>query len=122
MVRNPEVQRKAQREIDLHIGSSRLPSFKDRPNLPYVVALAKEVLRWHAVAPQGAQSTLISSRLEVIQMRTILPGIPHMLREDDVYNGYFIPAGTIIVGNTWYCLILSDILLLIYASSLCFQY
>ena len=69
MVRNPEVQKKAQREIDLHIGSSRLPSFKDRPNLPYVVALAKEVLRWHAVAPQGVQSTLISFRLEVNQMR-----------------------------------------------------
>ena len=25
-----------------------------------------------------------------------------MVTRDDEYNGYFIPAGTTIVGNTWY--------------------
>jgi len=29
------------------------------------------------------------------------PGGPHALEEDDVYNGYFIPAGTIVVPNQW---------------------
>lgn len=29
-------------------------------------------------------------------------GLPHMATHDDEYNGYFIPAGTTIVGNTWW--------------------
>jgi hypothetical protein len=32
---------------------------------------------------------------------THLTGPPHMLREDDVYNGYFIPKGAIILTNLW---------------------
>lgn len=27
--------------------------------------------------------------------------IPHMSTEDDVYAGYFIPKGSIIVPNSW---------------------
>jgi len=27
--------------------------------------------------------------------------LPHMVTRDDVYNGYFIPKGTIIAGNSW---------------------
>ena len=53
MVRYPEIQKKAQKEIESIVGSSRLPSFADRPYLPYMTALAKEVIRWHSVAPQG---------------------------------------------------------------------
>jgi len=34
--------------------------------------------------------------------RTWLPsGVPHRLMEDDVYNGWFIPAGSMIMENTW---------------------
>ena len=29
-------------------------------------------------------------------------GLPHMATHDGEYNGYFIPAGTTIVGNTWF--------------------
>lgn len=47
----PETQRKAQDEIDLVVGRDRLPDFSDQPNLPYVNALCKEVLRWQSVAP-----------------------------------------------------------------------
>ena len=28
--------------------------------------------------------------------------IPHLTTEDDVYDGYFIPKGTIVFGNAWY--------------------
>jgi hypothetical protein len=53
MVKYPEVQRKAQEELDSVLGTSRMPTFSDLPKLPYVSAIMKEVLRWHAIAPQG---------------------------------------------------------------------
>ena len=28
-------------------------------------------------------------------------GIPHMLIQDDTYDGYFLPKGTILFANTW---------------------
>ena len=49
----PEVQRKAQTEIDQVVGNSRLPYFSDQDALPYVQAVLKEVLRWHPVTPLG---------------------------------------------------------------------
>ena len=49
----PEVQAKAQREIDQVVGTNRLPSHKDRNSLPYLDALIKEVLRWNPVVPLG---------------------------------------------------------------------
>jgi hypothetical protein len=68
----PEVQRRAQAEIDHHLGNSRLPDFSDEGALPYVQAMLKEVLRWHPVAPLA---------------------IPHKVVESDTYEGYYIPAG-----------------------------
>jgi cytochrome P450 len=47
----PDVQRKAQAEIDSVVGNSRLPDFSDQDALPYVQAVLKEVLRWHPVTP-----------------------------------------------------------------------
>ena len=49
----PEVQAKAQSEIDQTIGTNRLPSYADRESLPYLNALIKEVLRWNPVTPLG---------------------------------------------------------------------
>lgn len=54
MIMYPEVQQRAQAEIDVVIGNARLPGFDDRAQLPYVNALALEVLRWHSVTPTGA--------------------------------------------------------------------
>ncbi|KAI0295307.1 cytochrome P450 [Multifurca ochricompacta] len=76
----PEVQRKAQAEIDSITSGSRLPDFSDMASFTYVDALIKEVLRWHPVAPLG---------------------IPRRLMEDDIYNGYFIPAGSMVMSNIW---------------------
>jgi len=53
MTLHPEVAQKAQVEIDAVVGNDRLPTFEDRPHLPYVDALSKEVLRWNAVLPTG---------------------------------------------------------------------
>ncbi|KAI0264161.1 CyP450 monooxygenase [Gloeopeniophorella convolvens] len=80
MALNPEAQRKAQAEIDAVVGSTRLPDFSDEPALPYVGAVLKEVLRWHPVVPLA---------------------IPHRLTQDDIYEGYLIPAGSIVIGNAW---------------------
>ena len=49
----PEVRRRAQRELDTVLGRDRLPTFEDRPRLPYIDALCKEVLRWRMVVPLG---------------------------------------------------------------------
>lgn len=76
----PEVQRRAQAEIDAVVGPDVLPTFEDRANLPYVNALIKELTRWAPVVPAG---------------------VPHVAMEDDTYNGYFIPSGTLVLGNIW---------------------
>ena len=47
----PDVQRRAQAEIDRVVGNSRLPNFSDYDELPYLQAVLKEVLRWHPVTP-----------------------------------------------------------------------
>ena len=45
MIRHPEVLLKAQAEIDEVLGHDHLPTLEDRPNLPYIDCLLKEVLR-----------------------------------------------------------------------------
>jgi cytochrome P450 len=81
MILYPEAQLTAQKELDAVIGPNRLPSFDDRRSLPYVSALCKEVLRWHPL---------------------LTIAIPHRLMQDDVIGQYFIPAGTVVIGNSWF--------------------
>ncbi|CAI7669989.1 unnamed protein product [Penicillium palitans] len=76
----PDVQRKAQAEMDELFGKPALPSTTDRERLPYVNAIVKEATRWLTVVPLG---------------------IPHRTDQDDIINGYLIPKNTIIVPNTW---------------------
>ncbi|KAG2136978.1 cytochrome P450 [Suillus bovinus] len=47
----PDVQKKAQAEIDANVSIGRLPSVTDRDSLPYTDALVKEVVRWNVVLP-----------------------------------------------------------------------
>jgi len=51
----PEVLPKAWEELDRVVGAHRSPNFDDEPNLVYVKALTKEVLRWRSVAIIGGQ-------------------------------------------------------------------
>jgi len=80
MTLNSAVQKKAQAEIDNVVGRLRMPNFSDRPHLPYVNALIKEVTRWKVALPLG---------------------IPHMCREDIQYKEYFLPKGTVLIPNQW---------------------
>jgi len=45
MVLHPEIQKKAQQQIDSVIGHDRLPDFNDRSSLPYVDYIVQETLR-----------------------------------------------------------------------------
>ncbi|KXN89170.1 O-methylsterigmatocystin oxidoreductase [Leucoagaricus sp. SymC.cos] len=75
----PEVQRKAQEELD-RVLNGRFPEFNDRPSLPYINAMVKESMRWQLVTPLA---------------------VPHKATEADEYNGYYIPKGTLVIGNAW---------------------
>ncbi|KAI4666122.1 uncharacterized protein J4E78_003589 [Alternaria triticimaculans] len=77
----PEVQKKAQEELDRVIGGGRLPVSKDRESLPYIEAIMKETHRWHLVAPMC---------------------LPHCSTEEDTCRGYRIPKGSILLPNNWH--------------------
>ncbi|EKM59475.1 uncharacterized protein PHACADRAFT_205692 [Phanerochaete carnosa HHB-10118-sp] len=79
----PEVQKRAQQEIDAVTGTDRLPTLDDREQLPYMRALVSEVLRWNPIAPLG---------------------VPHVSTEDDIYRGYYLPKGSIFIANIWHIL------------------
>jgi len=82
MIAFPYTQRKAQAELDTVVGRDRMPTFADAPNLPYLGAVIREVLRWRPALPLG---------------------VPHATTEDDWYEGMFIPKGAICMPNTWHC-------------------
>lgn len=50
----PDVQKRAQAELDSVLGRDRLPTFDDKPRLPYIDAMFKELMRWRMVVPLGA--------------------------------------------------------------------
>ena len=84
----------AQAKIDAIIGPNRLPDLHDRPSLPYINAVVKESSRWNLVLPLGRPFVII-----IITILTSSEGTPHMFTIDDEYNGFYIPKGTIMVGN-----------------------
>ncbi len=49
----PEIQKMAQEELDAVTMRERLPTLEDRPKLPFVDAICKEVTRWSPIAPLG---------------------------------------------------------------------
>lgn len=50
---SPEAQKTAHAELDAVVGPNRLPDYSDRPHLPYVQAMLKEVIRWRPATPLG---------------------------------------------------------------------
>jgi cytochrome P450 len=54
LVLYPDVQKKAQAELDSVLARDRLPTFDDRPRLRYIDAMCREVMRWQMVTPLGA--------------------------------------------------------------------
>lgn len=57
MVRYPDVQVRAHRQVDDVVGSMRSPRWSDVAKLPYVVQIIKEVMRWRPLAAMIPHST-----------------------------------------------------------------
>lgn len=53
MITFPDVQKKAQAEIDAVVGEDRSPLWSDYAKLPYVAMIVKETMRWRPVTPLG---------------------------------------------------------------------
>ncbi|PFH47950.1 hypothetical protein AMATHDRAFT_6256 [Amanita thiersii Skay4041] len=80
LLARPELMVKAQEDIDAVVPYGELPTFEDEEKLPFITAICMEALRWRVVSPIA---------------------IPHVAAVDDVYQGYRIPKGSIIVPNCW---------------------
>ncbi|KAG6635619.1 cytochrome P450 78A5 [Carya illinoinensis] len=80
MVLHPDIQAKAQTEIDNMVGM-RSVSDSDLPNLPYLHGIVKETLRMHPPGP-----LLSWARLAI---------------HDTNVGQHFIPAGTVAMVNMW---------------------
>lgn len=82
MVRNPDIQRKAQNELDRVVPGDRLPLLADRSidTLPYLEAVVRETYRKYPPVPLG---------------------IPHQSTQEDEYNGMRIPRGAVVIANGW---------------------
>ncbi|KIP07594.1 hypothetical protein PHLGIDRAFT_70828 [Phlebiopsis gigantea 11061_1 CR5-6] len=89
MALHPAIQARAQTELDSVVGRKRLPVIADRGSLPYVEAVIQEVMRWHPMLP-----------LSIARCAT----------QNDVYEGWVIPKGTIVMPNSWYILLLPILL------------
>lgn len=79
-VANPEKMKIAQEELDRVVGRDRMPAIEDEKDLPYITAVVQEVLRWRPIIPGG---------------------IPHSNLQEDVFLGYRIPKGSVVIPNAW---------------------
>ena len=74
---------RARKQLDEVCGANaeRLPGWEDKDALPYITAVVKEGFRWRPnIAEIGAPTALI---------------------QDDEYEGYKFPAGTVFTWNAW---------------------
>ncbi|CAI9281955.1 unnamed protein product [Lactuca saligna] len=80
LLNHPHVIKKAQKEIDSHLGKSRLVDESDMSSLPYIRCIVNETLRMYPPLP-------------------LL--VPHESSDDCVVGGYHIPRGTMLLVNQW---------------------
>ncbi|KAH0734121.1 hypothetical protein KY285_009828 [Solanum tuberosum] len=81
LLNNPEALKKAQNEIDTHIGdSSRLLDDSDLAQLPYLHGIINETLRMYPAAP-------------------LL--VPHESSDECIVGSFHVPRGTMLLVNLW---------------------
>lgn len=71
---------RAQGYLDDVVGRDRPPNSGDRARLPYIDAIVEEILRWRPIGTTG---------------------VPHLNKVEDQYEGFRIPAGSIVFANQW---------------------
>jgi cytochrome P450 family 78 subfamily A len=81
MVLHPDIQAKAQAQLDAIVGKGRAVEDADVANLPYIQSIVKETLRMHPPGP-----LLSWARLAV---------------HDAHVGGHLVPAGTTAMVNMW---------------------
>ncbi|KAL4783835.1 cytochrome P450 [Aspergillus varians] len=77
---NPTFVTRAHESLDRVVGRTRLPTFADRANLPYIDAVTHELFRWRPISPGS---------------------IPRRADRDDSYNGTRIQKGVTLMANAW---------------------
>ncbi|KAJ3489927.1 hypothetical protein NLI96_g1778 [Meripilus lineatus] len=82
-------------QVDEVVGHSRLPTFEDFGELPLVSAFILESYRWRPVfrivrrvISNGYEGTVTLPQFQKLTGKCL-------------QNGYLIPAGTTVIGNTW---------------------
>ncbi|XP_020223845.1 xanthotoxin 5-hydroxylase CYP82C4 [Cajanus cajan] len=80
LMKNPEALKRAQEEVEHHVGRDRRVEAQDIKNLVYLQAIVKETLRLYPPGP-------------------LL--VPHEAMEDCHIQGYSVPKGTRVFANVW---------------------
>ncbi|KAJ0747754.1 putative cytochrome P450 [Helianthus annuus] len=80
LVNQPVVLKKAQQELENHVGRDRNVEESNMNNMVYLQAIIKETMRLYPAAPLSA---------------------PHESTEDCIVGGYTIPKGTRLLVNIW---------------------
>ncbi|XP_062422171.1 steroid 17-alpha-hydroxylase/17,20 lyase isoform X2 [Pungitius pungitius] len=80
LLHHPEVQQRAQEELDEQVGGERAVSMSDRSRLPYLDCVINEGMRIRPVSP-------------------VL--IPHSAMTDSSIGGHPVPRGTRVLVNMW---------------------
>ncbi|KAM4771232.1 cytochrome P450 2K1-like [Rhinophrynus dorsalis] len=75
MMKNPEIQKNVQKEIERVIGSAQ-PKIEHRKEMPYTDAVIHEVQRFGNILPAN---------------------LPHETVQDVSFRGYFLPKGTYVI-------------------------
>ena len=101
-----EIQKMAQKELDMVTRKKRLPTLEDRLRLPFINAVCKEVIRWRLAGPLG--KLLLNTHLIHAEIWRQFTAVPNTTTRDNVYKGFFIPKGL----YSWHaCLSLSHYLI-----------
>ena len=114
MVLNTKVWKRAQEEIDRVVGNERLPTFEDRPFLPYIEGIVREANRYINLVCSTIMYSYsrlkdgipwhrqVGFRLNAfLSLTDIMKGLSHASSTEDVYLGYRIPAGSTVIANQW---------------------
>jgi hypothetical protein len=112
----PDVQTMVQKQLDAVTGRERLPTFEDRPRLPLVDAVCKEVLRWRPVTPLGesmlpadrppkrshdAQPSPMQQQKIMSTKVTSFPRVGRVSLPTSFTDDRCVFSGAMAIGNSW---------------------